>query len=116
MTRENVLAMIDSTGIRREADFVVPINGSPVNLPYLIVRTKETVTGSDNGMVCVLKTEWGISLFTINRDILLETALLKALCGVGKVEIIRYPDGQPYQTTFKFTTNQIMLGGIDYGK
>lgn len=108
MTKETVLAMLDTTGIRREADFAVPINGSPVAPPYQIVRTKETVTGSDNGKVSVLKTEWGVALFTVNRDDALEAVFLKALQGVGKVEVIRYPDGKPYQTTFKFTTNQIM--------
>ena len=108
MTRENVLAMLNTTGIRLEADFAVPINGSPVPLPYQIVRTKETVTGSDNGQVNVLKIEWGVALFTVNRDDALEAVFLKSLRGVGKVEVIRYPDGKPYQTTFKFTTNQII--------
>lgn len=108
MTNEAVLARLDATGIRREADFMVPINNSQVKLPYQIVRTKETVTGSDNGNVNILKTEWGVALFTVNREAALEDRFRKALRDVGKVEIIRYPDGSPYQTTFKFTTNQIM--------
>lgn len=108
MTREKVLEALDTTGIRREADFAVPINGSPVAPPYQIVRTKETITGSDNGRVRTLKVEWGVALFTVNRDDALESVFLRALRGVGKVEVIRYPDGKPYQTTFKFTTNHIL--------
>ena len=108
MTKEKVLALIEATGIRMEEDFAVPINGSPVPLPYQIVRTKETVTGSDNGQVNILKIDWGVALFTVNRDDALEAVFLKSLRGLGKVEVIRYPDGKPYQTTFKFTTNQII--------
>ena len=108
MTKETVLAMLDTTGIRREADFAVPINGSPVAPPYQIVRTKETVTSSDNGKVNIQKIEWGVALFVANRSDALEEKFLKALRTVGRVEVIRYPDGKPYQTTFKFTTNQIM--------
>lgn len=108
LKRETVLSLIDSTLIRRESDFAVPINGSPINLPYLVVRTKETVSGSDNGKVGVMKIEWGVSLFTVNRNDDLEAKLLSTLRDVGKVEVIRYPDGQPYQTTFKFSTNQII--------
>lgn len=103
-----MLSLLDESGIRREADFVVPVNGAPVNLPYFVVRTKETASRSDNGRVGTMKIEWGVALFTVNRDDRLESAILNVLHGVGKVEIVRYPDGQPYQTTFKFTTNQIM--------
>ena len=108
MTKETVLATLDTTGIRREADCAVRINGSPVALPYQIVRTKETVTGSDNGKVNILRTEWGVALFTVNRDDALEAVFLRALRRVGQVEVIGYPGGKPYQTTVKFTTNQIM--------
>lgn len=108
MKKDTVLALLDATGIRREADFVVPINGTPVGLPYQVVRTKETVTGSDNGKVNTQKIEWGVSLFAANRDIALEDAIQKALVGVGKVEVIHFPDGKPYQTTFKFSTTQIL--------
>ena len=108
MTKETVLAMLDTTGIRREADFAVPINGSPVAPPYQIVRTKETVTGSDNGKVNILGTRWGVGLCAVKRGGALAAVFLRAPRGVGKVEVIRYPDGKPYQTTFKFTTNQIM--------
>lgn len=108
MTRETILERIDGTGIRREADFAVPINGKNVALPYQVVRTKETITGSDNGNVQLVKIDWAVVLFTCNRDLMLERKILKALQGVGKVEVTHYPDGSPYQTTFKFTTNQIM--------
>lgn len=106
MTREAILQKIDNTGIPREDDFAVPINGAQIKLPYQVVRTKDTVTGSDNGRVQLMKTEWVIALFSTNRDLLLEGKLIKALQGVGKVEIIPYPDGTPYQTNFKFTSTQ----------
>ncbi|MBQ7001695.1 MAG: hypothetical protein IJN67_11735 [Oscillospiraceae bacterium] len=108
MTRENVLQNIDNTGIRREADFAVPINGVPVPLPYLVVRTKETFSGSDNGRVQTVKIEWAVALFSTNRDLSLESKLIKALQGVGKLDVTPYPDGTPYSTHFKFTTNQII--------
>lgn len=108
MTRESILERIDGTEIRRESDFAVPINGTQVALPYQVVRTKETITGSDNGKVQMVKIEWAVALFSRNRDLTLESKILKALQGVGKVEVTPYPDGSPYQTTFKFTTNQIM--------
>ena len=108
MTREKVLEQIAKTGIRRESDFAVPINGSTVPLPYLVVRTKETISGSDNGKVQIVKIEWAVALFAANRNLELEFRLIKSLQGVGKVEVTPYPDGSPYQTTFKFTTTQIM--------
>lgn len=108
MTREAILAQIDKAGIRRESDFAVPINGSTIPLPYLVVRTKETLSGSDNGRVQTVKIEWAVALFTANRDTELERKIIQSLRGVGKVEITPYPDGSPYQTTFKFTTTQIM--------
>ena len=116
MTRELVLSRIDGTGIRRESDFAVPINGSTVPLPYLVVRTKGTISGSDNGKVQIVKIEWAVALFTANRDTELEIKIIQSLRGVGNVEITPYPDGSPYQTTFKFTTYQIVRGGIDYGE
>lgn len=108
MTRETIMQRINGTGIRRESDFAVPINGTQVLLPYQVVRTKETITGSDNGKVRLVKIEWAVALFARNRDFALESKILKALQGVGKVEVTPYPDGSPYQTTFKFTTNEIM--------
>lgn len=108
MTRENVIKQLEGTGVRQEQDFLVPVNGKQVKLPYHVIRTKETVTGSDNGNVRLLKIEWVVALFTTNRDDELEVNFLKALYNVGKVEVTRYPDGTPYQTNFKFTTNQIL--------
>lgn len=106
MRSEKVESILDSTGIRREADFVVPINGQRVALPYMVVRTKVTIDTSDNGTVGIQKTEWGVALFTSSRSESLEKTFLDALRPVGKVEVIRYPDGATYQTTFKFTTTQ----------
>lgn len=108
MTREKVLEKLDGTGIHREEDRAVPVNGAQVKLPYLVVRTKETMSGDDLGRVQMVKIEWGVALFTVNRAIDLEKSISKALAGVGKVEIIHYPDGTPYQTTFKFTTTEIV--------
>lgn len=108
MTKDNLLKRLDDTGIRRENDFAVPANGAQIKLPYQVVRTKETVTGSDNGNVQVLRIEWTVALFTTNKDQRLENEISKALRGAGKVEIIHFPDGSPYQTSFKFITNQIM--------
>ena len=108
MTKDVILQRIGSAGFRIESDFAVPVNGVQVPLPYLVVRTKETVTGSDNGKVRTLKIEWIIALFTRNRDLVLEKKLLEALYGFEKLEVIPFPDGSPYQTTFKFTTHQIM--------
>lgn len=108
MKKETVVGLLDSTGIRREEDTVVPINGKVVPLPYLVIRTKEAISGADNGKVGVLKTEWGVALFAKNRDCALEAKVQNAIRNVGAVEIIRYPDGPVYQTTFKFTTRQIL--------
>lgn len=108
MTREQVFQKLDATGIRREEDFVVPINGQQVRLPYQVVRTKETEEGDDAGRVRYQKIEWTVALFTTNRDDTLAGKISASLSGVGKVEVTRYPDGQPYQTNFKFTTRQIL--------
>lgn len=108
MTNEAVLKCLDDTGIRREQDFVVPVNGEQAKLPYQVVRTKETEEGDDSGRLRIQKTEWTVALFTMNRDDVLTSRISRALSGVGKVEITRYPDGQPYQTNFKFTTRQIL--------
>lgn len=108
MTKTEVNSRLKDTSIRLEQDFVVPTNGHTVNLPYMIVRRKETIDGSDNGKVQTQRIEWIVALFTKNRDETLERTIFKALCGVGKVEVTRYPDGTPYQTNFEFKTNQIM--------
>lgn len=108
MTREEIYDRLDSTGIRREKDRVVPINGQQVKLPYQVVRTKETEDGDDFGRVRIQRTDWTVALFTTDRDDSLTSEISQALSDVGKVEITRYPDGQPYQTNLKFTTREIM--------
>lgn len=106
MTREAVFELLDSTDISREEDYAVPINGSTKKLPYMVVRTTETIEGADLGRVHIQKTEWIVALFTVNRDDVLEKKICKALSSVGRVEITRFPDGKPYQTNFEFTTRQ----------
>ena len=108
MKKNIVYALLDSTDITREEDFAVPINGIAKKLPYMVVRTKETIEGDDLGRIQILKTEWIVALFTTNREETLEQQLLNALSPVGKMEITRYPDGKPYQTNFEFTTKQLM--------
>lgn len=108
MKREDVLSQLDGIGIRREADYAVPINGAQIQLPYQVVRTRETIDGSDNGRAQLLKIEWTVALFTANKNPALERAISRALCGVGKVKITYFPDGTPYQTNFEFTTREIM--------
>lgn len=108
MMQEYVLSLLDGTGISREEDFAVPINGSAKKLPYMVVRTKDTIEGDDLGRIQIQKTEWIVALFTVNREETLEQKFRKALSPVGRVEITRYPDGKPYQTNFEFTTKQLM--------
>lgn len=108
MTNETVLARLDGTGIPREEDLAVPINGKTRKLPYMVVRTKATVNGADLGRVRFMNTEWIVALFATNRDNALEDSIIKALASVGNVEIERFPDGQLYQTNFEFTTKQTM--------
>lgn len=108
MIQENILTLLDSTGISREEDFAVPINGSAKKLPYMVVRTKDTIEGDDLGRIQIQKTEWIVALFTTSREEALEQKFRKALSPVGRVEITRYPDGRPYQTNFEFTTKQLM--------
>lgn len=106
MTKEKILLLLDGTGIPREEDFAVPINGSTKKLPYMVVRTKETIEGDDLGRIRIMKTEWIVALFTTNREDALEQKFCKALSATGKVEVTRFPDGRPYQTNFEFTTKQ----------
>lgn len=108
MKQDIVYALLDSTGLPREEDYAVPINGIAKKLPYIVVRTKETIEGDDLGKIQIQKTEWIVALFTTNREDALEQTLRKALSPVGRVEITRYPDGKPYQTNFEFTTKQLM--------
>lgn len=108
MKNTEVLNRLDSTEIRREQDFAVPVNGVAVPLPYMVARSEAEVNGSDNGRVRFVKTKWTVALFAANRALDLEQKISAALSGVGKVEITPFPDGTPYQTNFEFTTHQVM--------
>ena len=48
-SREKVLTRLDSTGIRREDEAAVPVNGVTVPLPYMVIRTIEKDTWDDLG-------------------------------------------------------------------
>lgn len=101
---EKVLARLDGTGIRREEETAVPINGETLPLPYMVVRSEETDTWGDMGRVGFTTITWHIALFTANKDFALECKIRKALAGLGAVEIERFPDGEPYSVDFAFTT------------
>lgn len=101
---EKILERLDNTGIRREEETVVPINGATVPLPYMVVRSEETDKWDDRGRVCVTTIRWTVVLFTTNKDFALECKIRKALAGLGTVEIERFPDGEPYSVYFTFTT------------
>ena len=104
ITREEILARLDKTNIRREEETVVPINGATEQLPYMVVRSEETDTWDDMGRVCVTTIVWTVTLFTANKDFALECKIRKALAGLGTVDVERYPDGEPYSVDFTFTT------------
>lgn len=104
ITREEILARLDKTNIRREEETVVPINGATEQLPYMVVRSEETDTWDDMGRVCITTIVWTVTLFTTNKDFALECKIRKALAGLGTVNIERYPDGEPYSVDFTFTT------------
>lgn len=104
ITREEILARLDKTNIRREEETVVPINGATEQLPYMVVRSEETDTWDDMGRVCVTTIVWTVTLFTTNKDFALECKIRKALAGLGTVNVERYPDGEPYSVDFTFTT------------
>lgn len=104
ITREEILARLDKTDIRREEETVVPINGATEQLPYMVVRSEETDTWDDMGRVCITTIVWTVTLFTTNKDFALECKIRKALAGLGTVNIERYPDGEPYSVDFTFTT------------
>lgn len=104
ITREEILARLDKTNIRREEETVVPINGATEQLPYMVVRSEETDTWDDMGRVCVTTIVWTVTIFTANKDFALECKIRKALAGLGTVNVERYPDGEPYSVDFTFTT------------
>lgn len=107
ITREEILARLDKTNIRREEETVVPINGATEQLPYMVVRSEETDTWDDMGRVCVTTIVWTVTLFTTNKDFALECKIRKALAGLGAVGVERYPDGEPYSVDFTFTTKGV---------
>lgn len=109
MRRETIINRLDATGIRREEETVTPVAGAVVSLPYFIVRTSETDTSDDAGRVSVTTTAWTVTLFTTNKDFALECKIRKALCGVGTVNIERFPDEEPYSVDFRFTTKGALL-------
>lgn len=100
---EKILERLDNTGIRREEETVVPINGVTVPLPYMVVRSEEVDKWDDLGHVCITTITWTVVLFTANKDFALERKIRKALAGLT-VEIERFPDGEPYSVYFTFTT------------
>lgn len=101
---EKILERLDNTGIRREEETVVPINGVTVPLPYMVVRSEEVDKWDDRGRVRVTTITWTVVLFTTNKDFALECKIRKALAGLGTVEVERFPDGEPYSVYFTFTT------------
>ena len=107
ITREEILARLDKTNIRREEETVVPINGATEQLPYMVIRREETDTWDDMGRVCVTTIVWTVTLFTANKDFALECKIRKALAGLGTVNVERYPDGEPYSVDFTFTTKGV---------
>lgn len=104
MREEKITQRLKFTGIPLEDEFAVPVNGVMKKLPYLISRKEIDVTGSDNGRVRLKKLRWTVALFSTGRDEKAELKILKALAGVGKVSVTRFPDGTPYQTNFEFTS------------
>jgi len=104
--RKKVLERLDKTGIRREEETVVPINGATVDLPYMVVRTEENDQWDDMGRVCISTITWTVVLFTTNKDFALECKIRKVLAGLN-VEVERFPDGEPYSVYFTFTTKGV---------
>ena len=72
MKRSTILARLAETGIRQEAEKVVPANGAPVPLPYHVVRVDEVEDGDDLGRVRIKTLTWAVALFTKNKDFALE--------------------------------------------
>lgn len=106
MRRSDILEKLKATGIRMEEERVVPINGSPVPLPYMVARDDETEQGDDLGRVRISLLSWTVALFTKNKDFALECKIRDALRGCGTVEVTHYPDGTPYQTSFNFASHE----------
>lgn len=60
MRRSTILARLAETGIRQEAEKVVPANGAPVPLPYHVVRADEVEDGDDLGRVRIKTLTWAL--------------------------------------------------------
>lgn len=81
MKKETVVGLLDSTGIRREEDTVVPINGKVVPLPYLVIRTMPAlpiikVYGAGDGTVTV--GDITVQLFGLEDTITLDCEMQNA--------------------------------------
>lgn len=104
MTNSQIWARLADVGIRIVRDHEIPINGKILPLPYLVALPKLTVIGSDNGAVSISRTDWQLALLTAERNDALNQRVLSALAGCGRVSMEHFPELNPYQTTFKFTT------------
>lgn len=104
MTHEEIIRRLELTGILREEETATPTEGAAVPLPYFTVRTSEVDEWDDAGRVCITKTIWTVTLFTVNKEEELERRIRCVLSVVGKVTVDAYPDETPYQVDFTFTT------------
>ena len=108
MKIEEILARLETIDLTKREERVVPVNGEKVPLPYFVIRYDETDEGADMGRVGVTTVRWQVHLFSKQKDFASECKIRKVLRGIAaKVDVERYPDGQPYQTAFIFTTKQI---------
>ena len=103
MKRSTILARLAETGIRQEAEKVVPANGAPVPLPYHVVRVDEVEDGDDKGRVSkTIVTEEDVKLKT--GLITWSPAYLQALIETARVTETG-KSGQHKHRTYK-------LGGL----
>lgn len=108
MTIAQVLERLAKIDLTQREERVVPVEGKKVPLPYFVIRWDETDEGADLGRVGLTTVRWQVHLFSKNKDFASECKIRKVVQGITtKVEVERYPDGQPYQTAFIFETKQI---------
>lgn len=107
MTHEEIVKRLEKTGIPREEETATPTEGAAVSLPYFTIRTAEVDEWDDAGRVCITKTVWTVTLFTVNKEEQLEQKIRRALSAVGKVTVDAFPDETPYQVDFTFTTRGV---------